>query len=364
MSPSRASTPTPRSVAQRAASFNGSGRDATDARTANQANGGKPEQPSTVHRAGFSAASFILLTTLPIISAWSHSLRIHFGPYPALAITIAASAVLGCLLADRRHQLASMYASLRAHPAGKEAAALIGVLGAAYVACAFMPLAFRLLHGIMNGLPLVGGVAVYAVLLWGTTVLGVATVWTMAVMSWDVTRVVHGAVVKVSRYVVAPDATADASAPPPPVEMQTRSRGGGLGGGRYHHQHHHHHQRHVVGGGFRVVNSSDSSEDSSDHEEDDDDDGGQGVEAAFEALRTTTNRTTTTKTNSTATFVGSDGKFKATLGETSQRQQQRESSMYLGKGKMPSFYDDDGGGGFRGSVPRPAEDDRRSMVGF
>ncbi|KAJ3148698.1 hypothetical protein HDU89_004548 [Geranomyces variabilis] len=285
-----------------------------------------------VHLVSFSAATFILINILPFFSSWSRGLRIHLGVYPGLALTIAASVAGGALLRSQRVALWRLFTYTRAHPASRELGALLATLGFGYACALFAPLTFRALHSVAARVPIVGALAVYIALLSWTFALGLTAVCTLGFLSWDVTKVVHLAVVKVTRYIVAPDSSEAGESRPQSPEPPRRRRSA-----------------------FHVVNTEAL--------DDGDDEADPSLDAALAAAAMTTTTTTTTTTN-VAGLHKNGTAFAAGVAA-----KESVSHSAYAKGKMSSSYShsfgrppDDGlgayafrnrgGGDMRGVAPR------------
>ncbi|KAJ3157439.1 hypothetical protein HDU86_003331 [Geranomyces michiganensis] len=257
---------------------------------------------SGVHLVSFSAATFILINILPFFSSWSRGLRIHLGVYPGLALTIAASVAGGALLRSQRVALWRIFTYTRAHPASRELGALLATLAFGYVCTLFAPLTFRALHSVAARVPVVGALAVYIALLSWTFALGLTAVCTLGFLSWDVTKVVHLAVVRVIRYIVAPDDAGESRPQSPEPSRHQRKRPA-----------------------FHVVNTEGL--------DNGDDDLDPLLDAAL-AAATMTTTTTTTTTPTTANVAAKDGNIFAAAAAA----KETVSHNAYSKGKMSSSY--------------------------
>ncbi|KAJ3184981.1 hypothetical protein HDU87_002547 [Geranomyces variabilis] len=297
---SRSTTPTQRNFMRRHSSQNP--QPSTLSRL-NSADGRADEGGgSGVHLVSFSAATFILINILPFFSSWSRGLRIHLGVYPGLALTIAASVAGGALLRSQRVALWRIFTYTRAHPASRELGVLLATLGFGYACALFAPLTFRALHSVAARVPIVGALAVYIALLSWTFALGLIAVCTLGFLSWDVTKVVHLAVVKVTRYIVAPDTSEAGESRPQSPEPPRRRRSA-----------------------FHVVNTETL--------DDGDDEADTLLDAALAAAAMTTTTTTATNTTNVAALQKAGTAFAA--GATAK---EKVSHSAYAEGKMSSSY--------------------------
>ncbi|TPX66712.1 hypothetical protein SpCBS45565_g04313 [Spizellomyces sp. 'palustris'] len=165
-----------------------------------------PQAPTShIHLFLFSTLTFILLHHLPFFSSWTRTLRLRLGFYPALIITLATSVAGGTIFRSKRTAIANFLVKCRAHPASREFGALLAAITLAYICAIMAPLAFRMLHSLATRIPILGPLGVYIALMWWCIVFALVGIWAMAFFAWDVTKVVHGAVVNIFRYVVAAD---------------------------------------------------------------------------------------------------------------------------------------------------------------
>ncbi|KAI9088738.1 hypothetical protein DFS34DRAFT_654795 [Phlyctochytrium arcticum] len=158
----------------------------------------RPPTSPYLLRALFSLVSFVALHLFPF-SIWTRTLGLRLGIYPALVVTTSTAFVSGTLLHMRRDSIAQVITATRAHPASRELTALLLVVGAAYTCALMTPLTFRVLHQMTTRVPVFGDLAVYMTLLGTSIAFAIISVTGIMFLTWNVTKVVHGAVVNVFR---------------------------------------------------------------------------------------------------------------------------------------------------------------------
>jgi hypothetical protein len=144
-----------------------------------------------------SIGALVFLNAFPIVGHISFMARRQLGNYLASAIILVLSGFMGQVITHNRKSL-THYGQAMIN--SQESNAFIIASSLALLSWYTVPPIFTLLHAISTRIPILGAIGVFFILIMSSVLLGCIALAAMAFHSWDITKIVHGGVVSLIKY--------------------------------------------------------------------------------------------------------------------------------------------------------------------